>query len=274
MDVMINTPEKSVRDFIALQFQPGNSASIEVQAETSLMRQMFQRMSQQWTAMGEHEPYASVLSEEKYHKANLRGNLEEFFSTGSRGIHNLLNLCLKNGIKANAGILFELGCGVGRSTCHFAPLFREVVAWDVSPGNLAECQSNLHAMNRSNVTLNRILDLDDFENIPSHDVFFSEIVIQHNPPPLQYYLLDRIFKKINPGGIFYFQTITHHGTYNFSAEKYLMWQHDQGFEMHALPMRHIIHLIQKSGLTLLDILKDRLGGFNLDSYTFFGHRPH
>jgi hypothetical protein len=39
-------------------------------------------------------------------------------------------------------------------------------------------------------------------------------------------------------------------------------------------MRWITALLRKNNLFLLDVLKDRLGGFNLDSYTFFGIRPN
>ena len=40
--------------------------------------------------------------------------------------------------------------------------------------------------------------------------------------------------------------------------------------MHALPMRWILKLLRKNNVFLMDVLKERLGGFNLDSHTFFG----
>ncbi len=270
---MLNTPEAAVRDFISLQYRAGNSKHIEVLCPYSDLLKIFERIQQQWTSIGDREPYASVLSESKYRMDSINANIDEFHESGRSGMANLKQLSLKNDIYLPNGTLFELGCGVGRSTQHFAPAFESISAWDISKGNLAECTKILTQRGVRNVTLNHVTDFAQYKIIPKHDVFFSEIVIQHNLPPVQYYLIDKIFQTLNPGGIFYFQTITHHETYSFRVSDYLSWQHNQDFEMHALPMRWVLRLIQKNNLVLLDVLKERMGGFNLDSHTFFGIRP-
>jgi SAM-dependent methyltransferase len=269
---MINAPEKSVRDFISSQYEPGNSRNIEVLCPYSDLREIFNRIKQQWVVVGDSEPYASVLAEERFMKRNLEGHLDEFHLSGREAHKNLLALSRKNNVDCPSGILFELGCGVGRSTQYFSSAFESIHAWDVSDGNLAECDKNLAAANLRNVETQLIIDLSDYGRVPCYDVFFSEIVIQHNPPPLQFFLLDKILSKLKPGGLFYFQTVTHHPTYSFSVESYLRWEHKQSFEMHALPMRWVLRAIRKNGLVLFDVLKDRLGGYNVDSYTFFGGR--
>jgi 2-polyprenyl-3-methyl-5-hydroxy-6-metoxy-1,4-benzoquinol methylase len=270
---MLNAPEESIRNFISLQYQPGNSRNIQVLCPRSELQHLFARIKEQWISVGDQEPYASVLSEEKYKRSNLQANLAEFHETGRAGLANLRQLCLKNDIPLPNGTLFELGCGVGRSTQYFSEAFDRVVGFDISQGNIRECNINLEAKNITNISLTLIEDLESYDRVPEHDVFFSEITIQHNPPPLQYFILDRIFQKLNPGAVFYFQTITHHATYSFDVGRYLDWQHDQVFEMHALPMRWVMRLLRKNGLFLIDVLKERQGGFNLDSHTFFGVRP-
>ena len=201
-------------------------------------------LQSQWLSVGEREPYASVLSDEKYISKNIESNFAEFHETGQEGLKNLVALCRKNEVALSNRVLFELGCGVGRSTQHFAPAFESVCAWDISKGNLFECEKNLSIRNITNVKLKLINDLLDYDIIPEHDVFFSEIVLQHNPPPLQYFLIDKILSKLNSGGVFFFQTITHHDTYSFDVTSYLNWQHSQDFEMHEVDPKSKTNLMR------------------------------
>jgi len=267
---MLNTPEQAVRDFIATQYTRGGSPNIQVLCSYEDLLKQFDRISQQWVNVGLREPYASVLSEDKYKPAFISENIDEFNLTGKHAVDNFYAVCEKNDVPVPNGTLFELGCGVGRSTQYLAPAFEKISGWDVSDGNLRECRNNLLSKNISNVELRQLHDLSDFNSVPNFDVFFSEIVIQHNTPPLQYFILDKIFYKMNPGGVFYFQTITHHETYAFNVDSYLNWKHEQSFEMHALPMRWVNKVIRRNGLFLMDVIKERLGGYNLDSHTFFG----
>jgi 2-polyprenyl-3-methyl-5-hydroxy-6-metoxy-1,4-benzoquinol methylase len=267
---MLNTPEDNVSKFIELQYKEGNSKNIQVLCPHSQIIEIFNRIKLQWLTVGSREPYASVLADEKYLSVNIENNIADFHATGIEGLKNLISLCKKNEVDLPNGILFELGCGVGRSTQHFASAFEKIFAWDISKGNLFECEKALANGNISNVQVQLIKDISDYDTIPEHDIFFSEIVLQHNPPPLQYYLIDKILSKLKPGGVFFFQTITHHETYSFKISDYLNWQHSQDYEMHVLPMRSVFKLIRKNKLIVLDVLKERLGGFNLDSNTFFG----
>jgi len=168
--------------------------------------------------------------------------------------------------------LFELGAGVGRSTVHFAHHFEKVYGWDISAGNLDECEWRMRSRGIVNVALQLVTSLHSYLHIPEHDVFFSEITLQHNPPPLQLYILRCALSRLKPNGLFFFQTITHHPKYSFSYETYLTTPQQDQFELHALPMRHIFETIARSGAQVLDVAKDRMGGFNVDSFTFFGRK--
>lgn len=271
---MLNVSEESVKNFISLQYKSGNSKDIQVLCSYAELKSVFERIKEQWIKVGEVEPYSSVLSEEKYKTINIKDNLNEFHETGKLGIDNLKSLSLKNDISLPNTSIFELGCGVGRSTQYFASEFESVHAWDVSSSNLIECRNNILKRELKNINLKIIQTIEDYSSIPLFDVFFSEIVLQHNPPPLQYYMLDKIFSKLKPGGVFMFQTITHHDTYSYNIDNYLNWNHQQDFEMHVLPMRWINRLIRKNNLFLMDVIKDRLGGYNLDSNTFYGIKPY
>ena len=103
-------------------------------------------------------------------------------------------------------------------------------------------------------------------------MFISFIVLQHNPPPLQKFFLERILHSLSPGGIFFFQTVTHAPSYAYSAEANFRYPADTESEMHCLPISNVLKIIQESGLAIVDVIKD-MGGHNHDSNSFFGFKP-
>ena len=267
---MLNVHSDDIRKLLSQQFMPPNPMGMEVVCDDSQLNAIFNRIASQWCHMGEVEPYASVLTDPKYISENITRNMAEFRESGLNGIQNLTAFAKKNAVSFHPGKIFELGCGVGRLTYHFAKYFESVEAWDVSRGNLNECHRYLEELNVCNVNTRLVCDLQDFDEIPDVDAFYSQIVLQHNPPPLQLYILNKILKKIKSGGIFLFQTIAHHQQYAFQTSSYLNWKHDKGFEMHCLPMRHIIESLVSNGLILMDVALDMDGGHNVVSNTFFG----
>ncbi len=262
-----------INKMLDLQFTAGRSADIQVDCADASLHRVFSRIVEQWTKVGAVEPHASVLSDKRYRASSIHEHLAEFRATGKHGIEQLDALAAKNEVKVNFGNLFELGCGVGRLTYHFASRFDSVQAWDISEGNLAVCRDYLREGDIRNVQTQLIRRIEEFDGIAPIDVFYSHIVLQHNPPPLQFYLLNKILSRIKPGGVFMFQTVTHHDRYAFDVDAYLNWQHTQDFEMHCLPMRHVMRCIAANGLSILDVQLERAGGFGLVSNTFFGVRP-
>ncbi len=262
--------EDTLDAFIATQFKGGNVGSIEVNVSKEVLFRLFERIQQQWMAVGEREPYASVLADGKYMMANIAENLTEFRSSGAMGIQQLQQLAVKNGVNLNYGSCLELGCGVGRLTGYLAHHFKTVTGIDISPGNLRVCAAYLNELGLHNTDLRLMKNLSELETLEGFDAFISFLVIQHNEPPIQKYMLDTVLAKLRPGGVFMFQTIVNAPGYAYSVEGNFNYKDVQGYEMHALPMQHILKIIQKHGLTLLDVLKDRQGGWSVDSYTFFG----
>lgn len=269
-EVVQKFEEATLNNFVALQFTGDQSCTIEVDVSDDVQNRLFERIQNQWAKVGEHEPYASVLSHEKFMMANIAENLAEFRNSGTEGIRQLIQLAQKNHVAINFKRGFELGCGVGRMTAHFAEHFEHMIGADISPGNIKVCEQYLAELGISNVDLKLLSRLDDLETMPGIDAFVSFIAIQHNPPPIQRYILDKTLSKLNPGGVFLFQTIVHHPTYSYTAESNFNYPANQDFEMHCLPMRDVLQVISKHGLTLLDVAKDRMGGYGVDSNTFFG----
>jgi SAM-dependent methyltransferase len=116
-----------------------------------------------------------------------------------------------------------------------------------------------------------IASLDDFDAMPHFDLFTSLIVLQHNPPPVIALLLERILRKLRPGGTAYFQVPTFIADYHFVVGEYLGQPNPMGrIEMHALPQRVLFDIIERCGCRLLEIREDdEAGGGPIVSNTIF-----
>lgn len=102
--------------------------------------------------------------------------------------------------------------------------------------------------------------------IAPFDFFFSLIVLQHNPPPIQKILIENALLKIKGGGCL-FQTPDLLPNYTFSAKEFLK-SDQQVVDVHCLPKPVVMKLIHDHGLTVRDIQMDSwLGCFG--SYTYF-----
>ena len=265
--------EDTLNRFIASQFTGGNIDNVEVNVSSAVQKQLFDRIRQQWTAVGEREPYVSVLADEKYSLATIAENMVEFRESGMIGIRQLQQLAIKNGVPVPYGTCMELGCGVGRLTAHLARNFQRVIAFDISPANLSVCNDYMHELALTNVDRRLLTDITELETIEEFDVFISFIVIQHNPPPIQKYLLEVLLSKLRPGGLFLFQTIVNSPGYVYSAAGNFLYREGLDYEMHCLPMQHVLQTINDRKLRLLDVVKEYQGGWNVDSFTFFGINP-
>ena len=194
--------------------------------------------------------------------------LKAFYETGKLEFDLFKSVCDKNDLELPANIsCFELGCGVGRVTHYLAKEFAKVIAVDISPGNMKECQKKIEENELKNVEMVLLTTPTDIEKVKGFNVFFSRIVLQHNPPPVQSYLLSTVLENLESGGIAFFQAVTGGPGYRYSASSHLV-SHSNDFEMHALPMKFIFAAIYESGCQLVDMFRDLSGGFNVASYSF------
>jgi SAM-dependent methyltransferase len=162
--------------------QPARQVDVEVSQED--LEAMFERIRGEWSALGEEAPYWSVLTHEAYRGKTLSpADAEMFFASGADTIQILEAFAGRCGVELPAGRCLEFGAGVGRVTAHLARRFQDVVAVDISPGNLAICKAVLAEQNAKNVTPMLLRAPADVRSIPDFDILISTIVFQHNPPP-------------------------------------------------------------------------------------------
>ncbi len=255
-----------VTAFHEVFYQPFQRVDHEVAADQRA--RMLDRIRSQWTRLGEEEPLWSVLSHEDFRSENLNPEALAIFWESGRVWADMIDAFTARTETAAGGVCLELGCGVGRITRHLAERFDEVIAVDISPGNLALCRTYMAEAGVENVRTVQTSGIEDFAALPRFDFFYSMIVLQHNPPPIQKAILDGLFERLNPGGGVLFQIPTSISGYAFDAETYLDSEHGD-MEMHGLPRHVVLSLMQQHDIEVLDMVPDWFSG-GLGSFTFYG----
>ena len=277
----VSSPQALIRDFLeSAEFQNRlpkriaadyfrEAARIDVDVSDEQIKALFGRLQKQWREIGGKDPFWSVYTHDEYLTANINdAALDRLYETGAEHA-NLIDLfCARNQIEIRRGVCVELGCGVGRVTKHLAKRFEKVIAVDISEGNLSQCKTMAKYARLSNIECVLLQSPDQLSQLPEFDVFYSTIVLQHNPPPIQKCQLDILLKKLRHGGGFLFQTQTYDQGYEFSIEEYLA-SDVETMDMHSLPMHEILGLIEKHGHSLREVAADMWTG-RYGSHTFFG----
>lgn len=135
-------------------------------------------------------------------------DLPSFFDTGRREISTLLYQLDELDITAERRLALDFGCGVGRVTQALAEHFDRVVGVDISETMVGLAgRLNQHGT-RVRYVLNPSADLAVF---PSDEFSFiyTNIVLQHIPPPAAWKYLREFWRILAPGGLQIFQLPSH-----------------------------------------------------------------
>jgi len=245
--------------------------SVVVDVDPACLRRLVEHVRRQWTALGASNPHWSVLTHDEYRAENLNEErLQRFYASGEADA-NLIDVFERRaGRRVSRGRCFELGCGVGRVTKYLAQKFESVVAADISPGNLALCEKHMEEAGASNVKPVLLASPYDIDQLGDFDFFYSVISIQHNPPPVQKLLLDKILPKIRVGGGCLFQT-PDAPNYTYTQENV----ENPGthiMDTHSLPRAVVLRIMQDHGLKIGDVATDGCTGILFGSFTYFGIR--
>jgi len=245
---------------------------IDVDVTETELQALFERIAQQWSDLGETDAHWSVLTNDKFRSLSFPAHAEEFYVSGQHTASLVDVFAQRNNVSIDRHHILELGCGTGRITAALAGSFERVTAVDVSPGHLELCRQAITGEGKSNVDFVQLRSPVDAALFPPCSLFFSTIVLQHNPPPLAHYLLDHALSKVVPGGVALFQIPTHFAEYRFRIADYLASPMPPAFEMHCLPMDRIFRLLHKHGFMPLEVIMDTWTGL-LGSHTFFAIKP-
>jgi SAM-dependent methyltransferase len=280
-DIFLNSDEvqQNLRAFcdhrITREFQLAEPNQVDVESSEQHFAELFDHVLRNWEVLGAARPYWSVIVHPDFLPEVVAKNLGDFYASG------LTSWSLFERAAARAGrfpssdwTAFELGCGVGRVTMLLAKRFEHVLAYDVSRPHLDIARAYLADAGVENVTLTRLDGLQSLLDMRPFDLFYSVLVLQHNPPPLMYQLLTIICKKLRPNGLAYLQIPVAGESYKFSIDEYMrqMGSGMEGMEMHVLPQKYLFSLLQDNALRIIDIQIERIGPPELQSMNILAEK--
>lgn len=237
---------------------PVDAAPIQVETDCdpATLRHLLDRTGAFWTDIGSNAPHFSVLTEPEFLPDRLPGNLASFDAAGALDLAALLATLRRCGQDpARFRHVVELGCGVGRVTRHLARAFPRVTAIDISASHLAVAQQELAAAGLGGVTLRQATP-DDPMPAEHYDLWFTRLVLQHNPPPVMAHLLERALRRLLPGGVAYFQLPTYRLGYAFNLRDYLASPLGREMEMHVLPQDVVFRIVAAEGCRVLELREE------------------
>jgi SAM-dependent methyltransferase len=239
-----------------------DAAPIEVewQVDGPTAAALLAHIGASWTRLGAERPHWSVLSSAQFLPERIGETGQRFFASGRNDRDRLLAVLRRLGRAPDEfPRLFEFGCGLARVTPFLAESFASVDACDVSQSHLALARAHLAGHPR--VTLHAATPRD-FGMQDGFDLWFSRLVLQHNPPPVMAMVLRRALSLLNPGGIAHFQLPTYARGYRFSVADYLANLPADGgaIEMHVLPQPVVFEIAAQCGCEPLEVWQDRSAG--------------
>lgn len=258
-----------------------DSRNVEVIADSSKLDELIGHIQSVWSRYGKEDPYFSVLTNPKYLSERLKAgdiqkraaDMQEFYGSGKVEVDRLDAVFRRNKVTPDpAWRVLELGCGVGRMGEPFARRYVQYMGVDISAEHLALARG--HLLEKQGVSNVQLQLLPDFLERPDpYDLFFSIIVLQHNPPPIMHMLLDHALNHLAKGGYAYFQVPCFMYGYSFSVSEYLAGQGRlDHMEMHALPQQYIFALFDKHGVRPIEVVPDeRIGPVGI-SYSFLAQK--
>lgn len=233
---------------------------VDVAVSDDQLDAAFERVRATWEQVGADEPYWSVISADRFLSDHL-DDTEEFYASGREHAGDLRSILARNGVTpGDVGSCLEFGCGVGRVTHWLARDFPSVVACDISRPHLALTDARMTQQDIDNVETRLVTGPDDLRDLPAVDLVFSIMVLQHNPPPIMAFILERLLDAVAPGGHAVLQIPTYDRRYHFDIDEYLDRGEVDGILMHVLPQSSVFEIVETAGCRVLEVYADHLAG--------------
>jgi SAM-dependent methyltransferase len=225
---------------------------VEVETDAASLNAMVDRTASCWTKAGATEPYWSVLGE-RYLSSEWSKNRDEFYRSGYGDRDFVVALLARVGRSPkDVASVVEFGCGVGRCTIPLARTFARVIGVDVSPNHLQLARQYANAEGLTNIELLQATS-SDIMPARDYDLWFSRLVLQHNPPPVIGATLKETFRRLNPKGVAVIHIPTYRRGYSFHIDEYLDDKRPPGVETHSMPAPLLLEIARNNNCWLMDI---------------------
>ncbi len=234
---------------------------VETEVSNDVLGPMFERIHQVWEHLGQTEPYWSVVTQPQYYQAEFEAHRQQFFDSGNYSCQILLASLRRCGINpADLETCLEVGCGVGRVTTYLASAFTNVIAADISSQHLELAKQHLQSKQIYNVVLQLWKTVHLIDQLPKVDAIYSVITLQHNPPPVMVWMLQKLLGKLRSGGVASIQIPTYRNGYMFEVERYLNSTPSKTLEMHFLPQHDVFKIVTEANCICLEVREDGMVG--------------
>ncbi len=241
---------------------PVDVAEIEVDTEASdaQLSALIKKIKEVWAHLGINRAHFSVITDRRFLPENLSGSIGEFWESGKLEAESLERILARHDcFPLGAKTCVEYGCGVGRVTMSLARKFAMVHGYDISPGHLSHAEKRAKEEAIENVSLH-LCSETFLDALHECDVFYSMIVLQHNPPPVISRLIRNALRALKSGGIAVFQAPTYRKGYRFKTAEWLQTDHPLEMQMHCLPQQHIFNIVVEEKCRLLEVREDNWTG--------------
>lgn len=243
---------------------------IDVSVIEDLLNRLFNKTKMVWTKLGKDEPYWSVLTSNRYKCSEIGQNsIDQFYKTGKKDV-GLIELALtRNNININRlKSCLEYGCGIGRMTIWLAGLFSKVIALDFSRSHLDFLKIKCLEKEIKNIDTFHLKSVEGLDDIESIDLIISLLTLQHNPPPVLAYIIDKLLKKLNHRGVAIFNVPSYRENYEFKIEDYLdklqrleRKKEQPKMEMHILPQKKVFEIVEEAKCSVIEVIRDKHGAW-------------
>lgn len=167
-------------------------------------REEFQRLENQWTKLGEDDPFYSVIGHLWYEDFN--EDPQKFYTHGMIEIQRMFRHFIRYQVLPPTGVAMEFGSGLGRITIHLSSIMKAVVGVDVSQKHIDIAKWLVGRQNISWVKSSENL-LELFEE-GCFSLIFSTLVLQHMRSDMALQYIDQFCLLLKKGGVAYFQIPT------------------------------------------------------------------
>ncbi len=229
---------------------------IEVSAASATAAQLLSLVRDKWRRMGDDRPHWSVTGKDEHLPDRLAENRASFENSGQDDLNMILAVLARSGMPADLfAHVCDFGCGVGRISLPMAGRFLRVTACDVSEAHLRHGREAAARLGIGNINF-VLVEPPHFGMTQPFDLWFSHLVLQHNPPPIIAAILRRMFALLSPGGVALFQVPTYIRGYGYDSASYLRAPPADLMEVHALPQQEILSLARDARCDVLEIRED------------------
>jgi len=156
--------------------------------------------SETWDNFANKEPYWSIITDNKYKNKNISNlDIQEFYNSGLEDWDDDLYYIYQKYNKNKHRVL-DIGSGLGRISMHAAKVFDHITCVDISQIYLNKLK---YIFNNYGIENYNLLHLNKFMNEvhKPYDFIYSILTLQHSPPDIIEYIVDKCCQILKQNGI-------------------------------------------------------------------------